>query len=108
MKSLSKLSTAKRVLLPVCFMVTATVFGCGGSDTAVEQDVSTESKAQTTNNFCCPKGDSWFISDPAPEDEFYDKNQDGLICFKPVNGRGSSIPEPGFTIKDNNNPCPAS
>ncbi|WP_282417827.1 hypothetical protein [Polyangium sp. 15x6] len=101
--------TAYRLVL--AFMLTATAFGCGSegeSDEAVEEtSAALEAQAQPVGNTCCPQGDSWFISEHSPGDVFYDHNGDGLICFKPVPGTGgSSVDEPGFSIKDNNNPCP--
>lgn len=48
----------------------------------------------------CPR-DKWFSPSPAEGDEAVDKNGDGLICVRPVRGRGSSPAVPGFTTIDN-------
>ncbi|MDI1450215.1 hypothetical protein [Polyangium sp. 6x1] len=102
-------STAYRLAL--AFMLTTTAFGCGSEGDAVdavaETSAALEPQAQPEGHDCCPQGDAW--SEPvAPDvgDEVYDHNDDGLICFKFIGGQGgNSVPAPGFTIKDNNNPC---
>ena len=46
----------------------------------------------------CPP--SFVLFPPAPGDESFDRNGNGLICFHPVGGEGGNSTIPGFTIKD--------
>jgi hypothetical protein len=40
------------------------------------------------------------LTAPSPGDVVVDRNGDGLICVKAVNGRGSSRDVPGFSVRD--------
>jgi len=49
----------------------------------------------------CPSDEAgWFLTPPSPGDRVVDRNGDGLICVKGVNGRGSSRDVPGFSVRD--------
>jgi hypothetical protein len=49
----------------------------------------------------CPSDEAgWFLTPPSPGDTVVDRNGDGLICVKGVNGRGSSRDVPGFSVTD--------
>jgi hypothetical protein len=48
----------------------------------------------------CPP--SFLLVPPAPGDEHFDRNGNGLICFHPVGGQGGNSEVPGVTIKDDN------
>jgi hypothetical protein len=49
----------------------------------------------------CPSEEGgWFLTPPSPGDTVVDRNGDGFICVKAVNGRGSSRDVPGFSVRD--------
>ena len=63
--------------------------------------LSVPSPAQADPDKACPNdGAGWFLSTPSPGDVVVDRNADGLICVKAVNGRGSSRDVPGFSVMD--------
>lgn len=52
-------------------------------------------------NKVCPSDEAgWFLTPPSPGDVVVDRNGDGFICVKAVNGRGSSRDVPGFSVRD--------
>jgi hypothetical protein len=52
------------------------------------------------NKVCPSQQAGWFLTPPSSGDTVVDRNDDGLICVKAVNGRGSSRDVPGFTVRD--------
>jgi hypothetical protein len=50
---------------------------------------------------CPSQRAGWFLTPPLPGDVVVDRDGDGLICVKAVNGRGSSRDVPGFSVRDN-------
>ncbi len=49
----------------------------------------------------CPADEAgWFLTPPSSGDAVVDRNGDGLICVKEVDGRGSSRDVPGFSVRD--------
>jgi len=69
-----------------------------GSVCAVALSVPSPAHADPDNP--CPDHGGWFLTSPSPGDVVVDRNGDGLICVKAVNGRGSSRDVPGFTVMD--------
>jgi hypothetical protein len=53
------------------------------------------------NKVCPSQRADWFLTPPSPGDVVVDRDGDGLICVKAVNGRGSSRDVPGFSVRDN-------
>jgi hypothetical protein len=52
------------------------------------------------NKVCPSQRAGWFLTPPSPGDAVVDRDGDGLICVKAVNGRGSSRDVPGFSVRD--------
>ncbi len=88
MRRVSKFALAGLVAMGIAALsATGTAQGYGG-------------KGVGPGKACPNDGEVWFLTGPSPGDTVVDRNGDGLICVRAVQGRGSSRDVPGFTVRD--------
>jgi hypothetical protein len=86
--SLSRMKHVVGAAVCVCAL------GVGATPALADQSTASVQQAGP-----CPP-ENWFLAPPAPGDERFDRNGNGLVCVLPIGGPGGNSVIPGFVIID--------